>query len=214
MFHAVLKFGSSVTPSSTASGLSSSSLPTITEGLTQAKPPRNSIGMSLVNLAHVCSHLNNVNKARLGFTSIPHSSLHLKLCLALQNSGFFSSVVLGGQHPPRTHLIHGIPSANADGEGIEPVTQSNLASRRLWLGLKYWQSEPVLGKMTLVSKPKRRIYLDVHSLREIARGRRSRNVDGLRSPGESLYLSTDQGIMEARDCVEKKTGGLALCRVH
>lgn len=39
------------------------------------------------------------------------------------------------------------------------------------------------------------------------------HVAGLRSPGESLYLSTDKGIMEARECVEKKMGGLVLCRV-
>lgn len=167
--------------------------------------------MSLVNLAHVCSHLNNVSKARLGFTSIPHSNLHFKLCLAFQNSGLISNVVLGGPTPPRPHKITGLPSIND--ESVEPVTQSNIASRRLWLGLKYWQSEPVLGKISLISKPKRRVYLDVPSLQEIVRGRRARNVDGLRSPGESLYLSTDQGIMEARDCVEKKVGGLALCRV-
>ncbi|KAJ5524351.1 hypothetical protein N7494_011001 [Penicillium frequentans] len=56
--------------------------------------------MSLVNLAAVCSHLNNATKARLGLTSIPNSNLHLKLCQALQNSGYISSVVRGGPTPP------------------------------------------------------------------------------------------------------------------
>lgn len=45
------------------------------------------------------------------------------------------------------------------------------------------------------------------------RGEESGFVAGIRSPGESLYLSTDQGILEARECVEKKLGGLVLCRV-
>ncbi|KAJ5524352.1 hypothetical protein N7494_011002 [Penicillium frequentans] len=65
----------------------------------------------------------------------------------------------------------------------------------------------------MVSKPKRRITLDVESLRRIVRGDEAYHVAGLRSPGESLYLSTDKGIMEARECVEKKMGGLVLCRV-
>ncbi|KAL3466471.1 40S ribosomal protein S8 [Aspergillus heterothallicus] len=169
--------------------------------------------MSLVNLAHVCSHLNNATKARLGFTSIPNSNLHLKLCLALQNDGFISSVVRGGPHPPPMHPLLGIPVAKDETHDIEPVTQSNIASRRLWLGLKYWQSQPVLSHITMVSKPTRRINIDVAALRDIVRGEKAKFVEGLRSPGESLYLSTDLGILEARECVEKKVGGLVLCRV-
>ncbi|KAI9924622.1 hypothetical protein ASPWEDRAFT_517153 [Aspergillus wentii DTO 134E9] len=170
--------------------------------------------MSLVNLAHVCSHLNNATKARLGLTSIPNTKMHLKLCLALQNSGFISSVVRGGQAPPPPHLLLNHPAVNDEIEGVEELTQSNVASRRLWLGLKYWQSDPVLGKMSMVSKPKRRINIDVAGLREVVRGEKSQYVEGLRSPGESLYLSTDRGIMEAREAVEKKVGGLVLCRVN
>jgi ribosomal protein S8 len=170
--------------------------------------------MSLVNLAHVCSHLNNATKARLGLTSIPNSNLHLNLSLALQKAGLISAVVRGGQHPPQPHLLLGQPAVNSENGGVEPVTQSNVASRRLWLGLKYWQSEPVLGKMTLVSKPKRRITIDIAGLRQVVRGERSGYVDGLRSPGECLFLSTDRGLMEARECVEKKVGGLVLCRIR
>jgi ribosomal protein S8 len=104
------------------------------------------------------------------------------------------------------------PAVNDENEEIEAVTKSNVASRRLWLGLKYWQSEPVLSKMSMVSKPTRRIHIDVESLRDVVRGRKRGYVEGLRSPGECLFLSTDQGIMEARQCVETKTGGLVLCR--
>lgn len=169
--------------------------------------------MSLVNLAAVCAHLNNATKARLGLTSIPNSNLHLKLCHALQNSGFLSSVVRGGPSPPPMHPILGHPTANDEVEDIEPITRDNVASRRLWLGLKYWRNQPVLGKMSLVSKPKRRIRLNVEELRGIVRGEGAGYVAGLRSPGECLFLSTDRGILEARECVEKRIGGLALCRV-
>ncbi|RAK97850.1 mitochondrial 37S ribosomal protein uS8m [Aspergillus ibericus CBS 121593] len=170
--------------------------------------------MSLVNLSHVCSHLNNASKARLALTSINNTKLHLKLCLALQNDGLISSVVRGSRAPPPLHPILGTPSAVDESEGVEPVTQSNVASRRLWLGLKYWQSEPVLGKLTMVSKPTKRVNIDLAGLRRVIRGERSNSVEGLRSPGEALYISTDKGIMEARECVEKKVGGLVLCRVR
>ncbi|OOF96107.1 hypothetical protein ASPCADRAFT_130428 [Aspergillus carbonarius ITEM 5010] len=170
--------------------------------------------MSLVNLSHVCSHLNNACKARLGLTSIPNSKLHLKLCLALQNDGLISSVVRGGPTPPPVHPILGTPNAIDEVENIEPLTQSNIASRRLWLGLKYWQSEPVLGKLSMVSKPTKRVTIDVAGLRRVIRGERSESVEGIRSPGEALYLSTDKGILEARECVEKKLGGLVLCRIR
>lgn len=169
--------------------------------------------MSLANLAHMCSHLNNATTARLGLTSIPNSKLHLRLCLALLTDGYISSVVRGGQTAPPPHLLLGHPAPSNEIEGIEPVTQSNVASRRLWLGLKYLNSEPVLGRMSMISKPKRKINLDVPGLRRVIQGQRSDYVDGLRSPGESLYLSTDVGLMESRECVEKKVGGLVLCRV-
>lgn len=169
--------------------------------------------MSLVNLASVCAHLNNATKARLGLTSIPNSNLHLKLAQALQNSGYISSVVRGGPTPPPAHPILGYPTANTEEGGVEPITRDNVASRRLWLGLKYWRNEPVLGKMKMVSKPTRRVNIDVEGLRRVVRGEEANYVGGLRSPGECLYLSTDQGIMEARECVEKKLGGLVLCRV-
>ncbi|RAH64336.1 mitochondrial 37S ribosomal protein uS8m [Aspergillus aculeatinus CBS 121060] len=165
--------------------------------------------MSLSNLSHVISHLNNVTKARLGLTSIPNTKLHLKLCLALQNDGYISTVVRGGPTPPAPHELLGHPSS----QDIEPVTQANVATRRLWLGLKYWRSEPVLGKMKMISTPKRRVTAKLPDLRRVVRGHNTAYLEGLRSPGESLYISTDKGIMEARECVEKKSGGLVLCRI-
>ncbi|EFR04448.1 mitochondrial 37S ribosomal protein S8 [Nannizzia gypsea CBS 118893] len=168
--------------------------------------------MSLVNLAHVCSHLSNASKARLALTSIPNSNLHLALSNALVEAGFLSSVVRGGPTPPPQHMLLNIPAVNDELQPIEPVTQANIASRRLWLGLKYWQSQPVLSKLSMVSKPTRRIYVDTEALRDIVRGSKSRTIAGLRNPGECLFLSTDCGILESRQCVEKKIGGLVLCR--
>ncbi|TVY14271.1 Mitochondrial 37S ribosomal protein S8 [Lachnellula arida] len=160
--------------------------------------------MSLVHLANVCSHLQNASKARLGLTSIPSTNQLLTLSLALQSSGFLSSVTRAGLTPPLNTNITYEP---------EPVTQENVSSRRLWLGLKYWDNRPVLSEMSMVSKPTKRVWMDVESLGRIVRGREAGFVRGLTRPGECLFVSTDRGVMEARECVEKRVGGMLLCRV-
>ncbi|KAF2273688.1 uncharacterized protein EI97DRAFT_435858 [Westerdykella ornata] len=242
--------------------------------------------MSLVNLAHVCSHLQNASKARLAVTSIPVSKLHVKLMLGLQREGFLSSLTLGGPTPPKPFLLQAQPSpehldnmadllreqpwlaypvadrkqpravrallqmqtttnGGADEAAGEPGAEStttkisasqlpsintsspltrpgdasevhvplNPAKRRLWLGLKYYQNEPVLKHMKLVSKPTRRIWLTSEDLGKITRTRESAFVKGLTHPGECMFVTTDRGILEARECVERRIGGMALCRV-
>ncbi|KAF2764612.1 hypothetical protein EJ03DRAFT_346175 [Teratosphaeria nubilosa] len=98
-----------------------------------------------------------------------------------------------------------------DAENI--VTRSNRASRRLWLGLKYWEGEPVLRKARLISKPTKRIHLGVNELGRVVRGGQAGEVKGVRQIGEVIAVSTDRGVMEARECVERKIGGQPLCRV-
>lgn len=202
--------------------------------------------MSLVNLAHVCSHLQNASKARLGLTSIPVSKMHVNIALGLQREGFLSSVTLGGPSPPRPFLLQAqhdpadlekmadtlaeqpwlaYSTDAAEGQkgaakpplGTEHVQEThvpgNPARRRLWLGLKYWQNEPVLKHMNLVSKPTRRIWLTSEDLGKITRTRESSYVKGLTHPGECMFVTTDRGILEARECVERRLGGMPLCRV-
>lgn len=79
--------------------------------------------------------------------------------------------------------------------------------------MKYWNNEPVLGKMEMVSKPTKRIWMDVEGLGGVIRGREAGHVKGLTRPGECLFVSTDKGILEARECVERRVGGMLLCRV-
>jgi ribosomal protein S8 len=197
--------------------------------------------MSLVNLAHVCSHLQNASKARLGLTSIPVSKLHVRLSLGLQREGFLSSVTLGGQTPPKPYLLqqaidpesheemaerlahepwNAYPPETDDRHpplGREQVYKAtvpqNPANRRLWLGLKYWNNEPVLKHMKLLSKPTRRIWVTGEDLAKITRSRDAGYVKALTHPGECMFLTTDRGILEARECVERRVGGMVLCRV-
>ncbi|KAF2691637.1 ribosomal protein S8 [Lentithecium fluviatile CBS 122367] len=196
--------------------------------------------MSLVNLAHVCSHLQNASQARLGLTSIPVSKLHVNLMLGLQREGFLSSVTLGSTVPPKPYILQTTvdpaqheklaqtladapwaayspePSENLPGIDAhlhELSVPQNPARRRLWLGLKYWNNEPVLKHMKLISKPTRRVWLTGEDLSKITRTRPSSYVKGLTHPGECMFLTTDRGILEARECVERRLGGMALCRI-
>ncbi|KAJ4286326.1 Restriction of telomere capping protein 5 [Kalmusia sp. IMI 367209] len=180
--------------------------------------------MSLVNLAHVCSHLQNASKARLGLTSIPVSKMHVNLMLGLQREGFISSVTLGGATPPEPFLLQTTIDPEEQEDMAEKLAKEpwsayptkggkllgpdisykvkvpqNPARRRLWLGLKYWNNEPVLKHMNLVSKPTRRIWLTSEDLGRITRTREAAYVKGLTHPGECMFLTTDRGILEARD---------------
>lgn len=282
--------------SSTAPAPSGATNPSSVSHLTH---PR---AMSLVNLAHVCSHMQNASKARLGMTSVPLSKLHLKLMLGLQKQGFLSSVTVGGPMPPamaddvlgqleeagrpKMHMLHGekkgttqhpprdsppqekddrllnlagdASTASAEPTAVSPAAPKplgaaethspheaaaeetvstspwlayprssastagdrararvprNPALRRLWLGLKYWDNEPVLSRMSLVSKPSQRVWLNSSDIGTIVRGREAGYVKGLTRPGECLFVSTDRGVLEARECAEKRVGGLLLCRV-
>jgi ribosomal protein S8 len=212
--------------------------------------------MSLVNLAHVCSHLQNASKARLGITSIPLTKLHLRLCLGLQKQGFFSSVQVAGLEPPIAELpsiherarlereiekepwgVYGMSGSavkaieekevedkeaevlsGSEEEQVGTIVRHDLlpaspGKRRIWLGLKYYDSLPVLSEMRLISKPTRRIWMKSEDIANIVRGRRAGIVKGLTRPGECMFVSTDKGIWESRECVERKVGGMLLCRV-
>ena len=100
---------------------------------------------------------------------------------------------------------------NLETEGV--VTQANRASRRLWLGLKYYDGMPVLSKARMLSKPTKRIWLDSFELGKIVRGGYAGEVKGMARVGEIVAVSTDRGILEARECVERGVGGMVLCRV-
>ncbi|KAF2486608.1 hypothetical protein BDY17DRAFT_291776 [Neohortaea acidophila] len=96
-------------------------------------------------------------------------------------------------------------------EGV--VTQANRASRRLWLGLKYYDGLPVLQHAKMVSKPKKRINMSPGYLEKLVRGRNAGEVRPLTQVGEIMAVKTDLGVLEIRECVERKMGGQILCRV-
>lgn len=160
--------------------------------------------MGIHAIANACTHLQNATRARLGLTSVPNNKYNLRLMLALHRAGLLSSVTRGGPTPPPPELLGAAET--------EPVTWDNVATRRIWVGLKYWNNEPVLRTCRPVSKPSRLVTATLPELSKVARGFPAGQIKGL-TLGEMLFLSTDRGVLEVREALERKVGGLVLCRV-
>ena len=171
--------------------------------------------MGVLSVVNACSHIQNASRARLALTSIPVTKYNLNLCLALHRAGYISSIKRGGVHPPELEpeMEAAAPSGRLERVGdLEPLTHANVAKARLWIGLKYWEGKPVLQNMKPVSTPKRHVTMKLEGLERIVRGLPSRAFPGL-TLGESLFLTTDVGVLEAREAVERHRGGLLLARV-
>ena len=166
--------------------------------------------MGINSIVNACSHLQNSSRAKLGLTSLPNNKYNLLLALAMHRAGFISGVTRGGPNPPLPEQV--ISEEAPDPNTFEPVTSANVATRRLWLGLKYWDGKPVMRKIVPVSKPSRLVMAQLPQLNRIARGFEGGQIKGL-NLGECLFLSTDRGVLEIREALEKKVGGLILCRV-
>jgi small subunit ribosomal protein S8 len=67
--------------------------------------------------------------------------------------------------------------------------------------LKYFDGEPVIRKITRISKPGRRVYSSVKSLPTVANGL-----------GVSI-LSTPRGVMSDHEAREQNVGGEVLCSI-
>ncbi|CDK25486.1 unnamed protein product [Kuraishia capsulata CBS 1993] len=156
--------------------------------------------MSLQNLGYVCSHLQNCLNVSLPMAAIPFNRLHLQLAVGLYKNGFINSVTRGS-------------IAGPDATPVE-VTPDNISTRKLWLGLKYKNSKPVMSKLKLVSKPNRRISFNKVELSDLAHGKKVRIVEPL-LPGEILFLKVEGSneVVELHEAVKKGLAGTLLCRV-
>ncbi|KAL2158002.1 hypothetical protein VTH06DRAFT_4812 [Thermothelomyces fergusii] len=156
--------------------------------------------MGIHSVVNACIHLQNAARARFDLTSIPNTKYNLRLMLAMHRAGLLASVRRGGPRPPQPD------------EPEEPVTTENAATRRLWVGLKYWNDEPVIRNIEPISRPSRLVTATVPELKRVSRGFRVGQIKGL-SLGETLFVNTDRGVLEVREALEKRTGGMVLCRV-
>ncbi|KAF9973219.1 hypothetical protein BGZ73_003579 [Actinomortierella ambigua] len=146
----------------------------------------------------LCARVQNGFTSKLRRIAVPDTKLNRAISNVLYKEGFIASVSRGNHVQPDTEYT--------------PTTPDNIATRRLWLELKYNNDEPVLKKMSVISKPSMRIVMKVPELQSLAAGNRAQFVKGLQ-PGEIAILSTNYGVMELRDALEKGAGGEVLCRV-
>lgn len=156
--------------------------------------------MSLVKLANVAAHIQNVTRARLTTTSIPYTKLHLQVSAHLYNQGFISSIQRGSTEGPDL-----VPTE---------VTPDNISTRRLWLGLKYRDSRPVISKFQLISKPSLRIHLKPAELKALADGKLVRNIRPL-TPSELVLVRCNHTneVMELSQAVAEHRTAEVLCRI-
>lgn len=157
--------------------------------------------MSLVNLANVAAHLQNATRVNLATTSIPFSRLHLEVAFHLYKQGFITSVQKGSTLGPDQ-----VPTE---------VTPDNIASRRIWLGLKYRGTESVIRKFSLVSKPSRKIFLNKEELKSLAAGKKIRLIKPIQ-PGELMLVRDDlkKTVLELSEAVNEGVSGEVLCRIR
>lgn len=149
-------------------------------------------------LHHVASHLQNASRARSSITSIPQSKMNLAVALGLYREGLLSSVQRGDLQGPDAVYT--------------PTTPENVSTRRLWLGLKYRDARPVLSQCHVVSRPSRKIWMSVSELKELAAGRKGKEMVRGLLPGEVCFVGTDQGVMEVREAIARRIGGQVLIR--
>lgn len=155
--------------------------------------------MSLVNLANFCAHIKNCTNVHIGLTSVPFSRLHLQVALNLYREGFISALQKGS-------------TAGPDESPVE-VTPDNIATRRLWLNLKYKDNVPVIRDLSLVLKPGRKVNLTSTEVKGLASGLPVRFIKPLQ-PAECVFIKTRSGeVVEIQEAAKRDLSGLALCRV-
>lgn len=160
--------------------------------------------MAILNVVHACSHLQNASRARLGLTSLPNTKSILNFSIALHRAGLISSITRGGPTPPPLEtLLTATP---------EPVTTANVATRRLWLGLKYIDNQPLMYSVKSITKPTRPIQATLAQLHRITRGFDTPYMQGLKL-GECMFIGTNLGVLEIREALQRKVGGLVIARV-
>lgn len=125
-------------------------------------------------ISDLAARLRNGQRARLATVSAPASALSEGLLKVLEAEGY----IAGYEKKEVRKGIH-----------------------ELVVTLKYHEGEPVISKITRVSKPGRRVYSQIESLKRVGNGL-----------GISV-LSTSKGIMSDSEARAQKVGGEVLCTV-
>jgi len=148
----------------------------------------------------LCARVQNAFRARHQKIVVDHNTQNLGILSILLRAGFISNVTRGTITAPEP----------------EEFNKAGEALRRIWANLKYRDDRPVLHHMELISKPSKRIYMDVSELRLICSGRRAQTVKPL-GMGEIAVVRTkdkENEWLEAREALQMRLPGEVVCRAR
>lgn len=134
----------------------------------------------------------------------------LKTALAMHRFGLLSVQVSAKS---------GAPELSLDAEALSLDTAPSIASLKgrsasIRLSLKYDEhNKPVVRRIRSFTSNRIPHTMNFVELRRFVRGFDVKMVVGMR-PTEYLFVGTDLGILEIRECVTHKRGGLVMCRVN
>lgn len=148
----------------------------------------------------LCARLQNAFRARHHRIAVDHNTQNLGILSILLRAGFISALTRGTI------------------EAADPLAFASAgeAQRRIWADLKYRDDLPVLTNMELVSKPSKRIIMDLSEIRQICSGRRAQTIKPL-GLGEVAVVKTkdkEHEWLEAREALKLALPGEVICRAR
>ena len=146
----------------------------------------------------LCARLQNAFRARHARISVPHTTQNLAILSILLRAGFLTNITRGTTDTPSP----------------EEFLDVREAQRRIWVDLKYRNDRPVLGNMHLVSKPRKRVFMDIGEIRRLCTGRSAKAVKPL-GMGEIVVIQTNNKEyewLEAREALQLQLSGEVICR--
>jgi ribosomal protein S8 len=148
----------------------------------------------------LCARVQNAFRARHKMLAVNHSTQNLGILSILLRAGFISNITRG----------------TVNGPSPDEFAKAGEAQRRIWADLKYRDEKPVLNNMELVSKPSKKIHVDLTELRLLCSGRRAQTIKPL-GMGEIAVVRTkdrEHEWLEAREALQLKLSGEVICRAR
>jgi ribosomal protein S8 len=148
----------------------------------------------------LCARVQNAFRARHHQISVFHTTQNLAILSILLRAGFISNITRG----------------TTDAPSPDAFLTAGEAQRRIWAELKYRHDQPVLSDMQLISKPSKRVFVDVGEIRRLCSGRSAQFVKPL-GMGEIMIVKTNKKEhewLEAREALRLGAKGEAICRAR
>ncbi|KIL69187.1 hypothetical protein M378DRAFT_7890 [Amanita muscaria Koide BX008] len=154
-----------------------------------------------MSLPHdLCARIQNAFRARHQRIAVNHTTQNLGILTILLRSGFISTITRG----------------TIEGPSPDQFEQAGEAQRRIWAELKHRDDRPVLRDMSLISRPSKRVFMDLTELRMICSGRRAQTIKPL-GMGEIAVVKTrdkENEWLEAREALQLRLTGEVICRAQ